>query len=153
LPRWRKTERKPPARSAAEAALALLARREHSRRELDRKLGERGYPADEIKVALDAASANGYLSDERAAAARLRAGLSRGHGPLKIRATLASAGLAPPEAEDEGEAIDWIARARAVAEKRFGAEPPASREEWARRARFLAQRGFPEAVIRKALAG
>jgi regulatory protein len=147
-----KTERKPPARSAAEAALALLARREHSRRELERKLGERGYPADQIKGALDAASRDGYLSDERAAAAQLRAGLARGHGPLKIRAKLASAGLAQPGPEDEGEAIDWIARARAVVGKRFGADPPADRTEWARRARFLAQRGFPEAVIRKALA-
>ncbi len=148
-----KTERKPPARSAAEAALALLARREHSRRELERKLAERGYAADDVRAALDAASTDGYLSDQRAAAAQLRAGLARGHGPLKIRAKLATAGLAVPESEAEGEAIDWIARARVVAEKRFGTEPPADRAEWARRARFLAQRGFPEGVIRKALAG
>lgn len=149
--RWMKTERKPPARSAAEAALALLARREHSRRELERKLAERGYGPEEIALALDAATAEGYLSDERAAAAQLRAGLARGHGPLKIRARLASVGLAEVEPDAEGEMIDWIARARAVADKRFGDALPADRAEWARRARFLAQRGFPESVIRKAL--
>jgi regulatory protein len=148
-----KTERKPPAREALAAALALLARREHSRLELERKLAARGYATTEIAAALDAATAAGYLSDERAAAAQLRAALRRGHGPLKIRARLASVGLAgtDPEAAEEG--IDWLAQARAVAERRFGLAPPADQREWARRARFLAQRGFPESIIRKALDG
>mgnify|MGYP000614932117 CR=1 FL=1 len=139
-------------RSAHAAALALLAGREHSRLQLARKLTQREYPEEEIAAVLDALAADGYLSDERAATAKVAAGLRRGHGPGRIRNDLREAGLdAGPITGDDGSDIDWVAQARALAERKFGSESPADYAEWARRARFLQARGFDGATIRKAL--
>ena len=142
-----------PRRSAHAAALALLAGREHSRLQLARKLTQREYPEEEIAAALDALAADGYLSDERAATAKVAAGLRRGHGPGRIRNDLREAGLdaGAPISGDDGSDIDWVAQARALAERKFGSESPADYAEWARRARFLQARGFDGATIRKAL--
>ena len=46
-------------------ALELLARREHSHRELTRKLAARGFPADVIGPALDALERSGALANAR----------------------------------------------------------------------------------------
>ncbi|MEZ5466944.1 MAG: regulatory protein RecX [Lysobacterales bacterium] len=142
-----------PRRSAYAAAVALLAMREHSRMELEQKLGQRDYPADEIHQALDAMLEAGLLSDERAASARIVSGLRRGHGPARIRQSLQQAGL-PADSSmtgDDDEAINWIEQARDVAERKFGTDAPVDYQEWARRARFLQSRGYDTPTIRKAL--
>lgn len=139
------------------AAVGLLARREHSRRELERKLGqrfrERPLEPGDLEQALDGLAADGLQSDERCAESLIRARISRGQGPLKIRAGLREAGL-------EGETVellleagsgDWPRHLQTVARSRFGEAPPADRRDWARRARFLAGRGFPEHLIRAQL--
>ena len=148
-----KAERGKPERSAEATALALLAGREHSRLELQRKLLQRGYAVDDIDTALAALAENGYLDDNRAAAARLASGLRRGHGPGRIRADLHGAGLDSSglNAQAEDAAVDWCVEARRVALKRFGETPPADYQEWACRARFLQARGYDSETIRKAL--
>lgn len=148
-----KTESDKPRRSAKAAGLALLAMREHSRAELAAKLAQRGYEQAEIEPALADLLDDGYLNDERAAHAKVRSGVRRGHGPGRIRADLREAGLgsgALAGADDETP-IDWCAQARAVADKRFGPEPAADYAEWAKRARFLQARGFDSDTIRRAL--
>jgi regulatory protein len=140
-------------RSAYAAALALLARREHSRAELAQKLAQREYAPAEVDPALDALTDSGLLSDERAVRARISSGLRRGHGPGRIRQALHQAGL-PNEAVIAGiddETIDWISQARSLAERKFGSEAPDDYREWARRARFLQSRGYDTETIRKAL--
>ena len=80
----------------------------------------------------------------------IRARISRGQGPLKIRAGLREAGLEERmfelllEVEEEA----WPEHLETVARSRFGEQPPADRRDWARRARFLAGRGFPEHLVR-----
>ena len=144
-----------PRRSAYAAAVALLAMREHSRLELEQKLGQRDYPADEIRAALDAMIDAGLISDERASRARIASGLRRGHGPARIRQSLQQAGLPADSAMtgDDDEAINWVQQARAVAERKFGDTAPCDYKEWARRARFLQSRGYDTQTIRKALPG
>jgi len=44
-----------------------------------------------------------------------------------------------------------LERANRARAKRFGSAAPASRDEWNRQARFLAQRGFPSDLIYRAL--
>jgi len=61
------------AESAYEQAVRLLARREHSRRELARKLAERDFPEAEREAALDRLEREGLQSDERFAEERERA--------------------------------------------------------------------------------
>jgi regulatory protein len=135
------------------AALELLARREHSRRELTRKLAARGFPDDVIGAALDELERSGALANARFTDSFVRSRIAKGQGPQRIRAELAQRGIADAEANDGLRAadVDWLARIRAVRAKRFGAELPRDYAERARQARFLQYRGFDSAQIRAAL--
>ena len=132
-------------------ALQLLARREHSRRELARKLG----PADPtaLTALLDELEARGWLSEQRLADELLHAAAGR-FGPRKVMQQLAQKGVNPEvAAQAHGRAREHeLESARAVWRKRFG-KSPASLRERARQARFLAQRGFEPEVIRQVLGG
>lgn len=135
-----------------ERALNLLARREHSRVELARKLSLHGQ-ADEIAALLDTLEQENLLSNTRYAEglAHVRAGR---HGSLRLKADLREKGV--PEsvvAEVVGEAREKdLAAARAVWVKKFG-NPPAGAAERAKQMRFLAGRGFPADVVRRVVGG
>ncbi|HEX7237893.1 MAG TPA: regulatory protein RecX [Gammaproteobacteria bacterium] len=135
------------------AALGLLARREHSRRELTRKLAARGFPADVASRALDELERTGALAEARFTESFVRSRIGKGQGPQRIRADLAQRGIADDKAEDVLRAadVDWLATIRAVRAKRFGPELPRHYAERARQARFLQYRGFDSAQIRAAL--
>ena len=140
-------------RPALDAALRLLARREHSLRELRTKLSSRGYEAGEIGRTLDQLAGRDLVSDERFAEAFLRSRLERGQGPLKIRAQLSERGVGAPLIDsvlNEAE-IDWDRRAATARSRRFGERPPGDREEMARQARFLRGRGFSEGQVVRAV--
>ena len=135
------------------AALELLARREHSRRELTRKLTARGFPDEVIGPALDELERSGALADARFTDSFVRSRIAKGQGPQRIRAQLAQRGIADLEADDglRTADVDWLATIRAVRAKRFGAQLPRDYAERARQARFLQYRGFDSAQIRAAL--
>lgn len=138
-----------------DTALRLLARREHSLRELRTKLRLRGHQDSAIEAVLKELAARGLVSDERFAEAFLRSRLERGQGPLKIRAQLRERGVAPgliDAALGETE-IDWDRRAAAARSRRFGKSPPADRNEMARQARFLRGRGYSEGQVARAVLG
>jgi regulatory protein len=136
-------------------ALDLLARREHSRRELDRKLRARGFAPEVIEAVLTELTATGALAEARFTESYVRTRVARGKGPVRIRAELAERGVA---AEERAAALgtaeqDWHALAREVRVKRFGSAIPKDYKERARQARFLQYRGFDAAQIKSALAG
>jgi regulatory protein len=135
------------------AALEHLARREHSRRELTRKLAARGFPDDVITSALDNLERTGALADARFTDSFVRSRVGKGQGPQRIRAELAQRGIAEDEADGVLRAadVDWLATIRAVRAKRFGPDLPRDYAERARQARFLQYRGFDAAQIRSAL--
>jgi len=122
----------------------LLARREHSRLELRRKLSARGFPDTMIEQALDGLEDDGLLSDQRFAESFAGSRLRRGQGPQRILAELRQRGVAEALALRAVEELDadWFAEARAVRARRFGPAAPASFKERARQARFLQYRGF-----------
>ncbi len=132
-------------------ALALLARREHTRRELSRKLAVHCDDEAALEVLLDALTTEGLLSDARAAEAILRSRTGR-HGLLKIRQELQQRGvpaeLASTTLETAREAE--LESARSVWRKKFP-HPPTNAEERARQGRFLQNRGFSLAIIQKIL--
>lgn len=136
-----------------DAAVRLLARREHSRLELARKLGSRGHPADLIEEIVGDLAGAGLQSDERFAQAFVRSAIGRGQGPLKIRAGLAERGVDDDiaSAHLDLDSQEWTERAANASSKRFGPAAPDNRAEWARRARFLAARGFTSDVVAKVL--
>jgi regulatory protein len=126
-----------------------LARREHSRAELERKLAADG-TEEEIANVLTQLEAEGLLSDARAAGAYLRAHAGR-FGVARLRQDLRKRGLSPELAPDDlADLGDELGRARAVWAKKFAAAP-ADAQDWARQARFLQSRGFATDIIRKLL--
>jgi regulatory protein len=137
------------------AAVALLARREHSAHELVAKLDQRGYDPEVAKRVLDDLERRGLLSDTRYVSALIAQRAARGHGPLRIRNELRASGVdaALVEAEIERSERDWSALATEVRRKRFGEELPGDWPERARQSRFLQYRGFTGDQIRSALGG
>lgn len=134
-------------------ALNLLARREHSRLELARKLRQRGMAGADLEQVLDELAAARLLSDTRFAEEYARSRAGRGYGPVRIRAELRERGIDDAGIQtalaELGE--DWCQQARAARQRRFGAEPPVDLKERARQSRFLQQRGFSPEQIRQAL--
>jgi len=132
-------------------AMDLLARREHSRRELERKLAARSFDEALVRDVLDELEREGLLSAERFAQSFIEARYARGQGPRRIGRELAQRGVDPPAGVIDDVRFDWDALARATRPKRFGPEAPASLEDKARQARFLEYRGFSHEQIRRAL--
>ena len=131
-------------------ALDLLARRDHSRLELERKLAARGFAEEAVAAALDDLERSGALAAARFTESFIRARVAKGQGPRRIRFELADRGVPGDEAarllRDSG--IDWTAEARSVRTKRFGGSVPRDIKERARQARFLEYRGFEAAHVR-----
>ena len=133
--------------------MGLLARREHSRKELAYKLAGRGFGHEEITETLDALEAERLLSDARFAESYVRSRSARGFGPLRIRLELQERGVDEALIEQyiaEAEE-DWTELARAQHRKRFGSQRPADFNERAKQARFLQGRGFPSDIIHRVL--
>jgi len=136
-----------------ERALGLLARREHSRSELGRKLAAHVGPGDDLEALVDDLSRRKLLSDERYAESRAHA-LSRKFGASRIAQELRARGLDKGLAERAVEAArsTEVERARAVWLRKFR-KPPGSREERAKQMRFLQSRGFSFDAIRAVIRG
>ena len=134
-------------------SLDLLARREHSRRELERKLDKRGFPGSLIDETLDELEGTGALSSRRFAESFVTARAGKGHGPLRIRADLSKRGVAASDFEDllHDGSIDWFAIARKARAKRFGSGAPTDYADRARQGRFLQYRGFDMDQVNAAL--
>ncbi len=132
----------------------ILARREHSRAELARKLAPHG-EADAIEALLDQLEQENLLSNTRYVEMLAHARVGK-HGSLRLKADLRDKGVSASEMADvlESARTQDLAAARAVWQKKFGAEPFAtSAAERAKQFRFLASRGFPSEVIRHVIGG
>ncbi|HEX5514892.1 MAG TPA: regulatory protein RecX [Gammaproteobacteria bacterium] len=136
-----------------EAALRLLARREHSAQELRRKLLLRAYDERLINEVMRALAADNLLSDERFAEEFVRARRNKGFGPQRIRVELQQRGVDPTVAESHlrSSEEDWQARALKQYRKRFGGQPPRDLAERGKHYRFLLNRGFTSDQIRRVL--
>jgi len=130
------------ARSLRSRALSFLARREHSRAELARKLVPHAGEGENVDTLLDDLAAKGWLSDARFAehAARAKA---RRYGPVKLAHYLRSRGV-----DDEAIAAgvraageDGAPSLEGVWRSRFR-EAPSNDRDRARQVRFLQGRGF-----------
>ncbi|MGK9065242.1 recombination regulator RecX [Stutzerimonas chloritidismutans] len=127
------------------AAMDLLARREHGRVELSRKLRSRGAPEALVEPALDRLAEEGLLSEARYLESFVRMRANAGYGPLRIREELGQRGL---DRHDIDRALsesgfDWNEQLQAVWQRKFGGARPADQKERARQGRFLSYRGYP----------
>jgi regulatory protein len=127
-------------------ALRHLARREHSRAELERKLAPHAQSPAALEQLLEALAAKKQLSDERYAEARVHQ-LSRKYGAARIRQDLKAKGV-DAGIVDRVSAAGDAARAAVILARKYRA-PATTRLERARRMRFLQQRGFSHDTIRR----
>jgi regulatory protein len=135
-----------------ERAMNFLARREHSRAELARKLAPHG-EADEIAALLDRLEQENLLSNTRYAESLAHSRAGR-HGSVRLKSELREKGVPETiisEVVDQAREAD-LAAARAVWQKKFG-EPPVDARERAKQQRFLLGRGFPSEVVRRVVGG
>ena len=136
------------------AAMDLLARREHGRVELARKLLRRGAAAELVETALERLAEEGLLSEARYLESFIRSRAAAGYGPLRIREELGQRGILRGEVEqalaDSG--IDWNDGLRELWQRRFGVLPGDQRER-ARQMRFLLYRGFTGDAVSRLLRG
>lgn len=136
------------------AAMDLLARREHGRTELARKLRQRGATAELIDPALDRLAEEGLLNESRYLEAFIASKARSGYGPLRIREELGQRGLPRGEIEKalvEAE-VDWRAQLHEVWRRKFPRLPQDARER-AQQGRFLTYRGFSMEAINRLFSG
>jgi regulatory protein len=120
-------------------ALRALARREHSRAELERKLSPHAESQQLLDGLLGELEGRKLLSNHRFAEMRTHI-LSRKYGAAKIRQDLKSKGV-PDEIVDGVSAEGELERAREILRRKYKT-PATTREERAKRMRFLQGRGF-----------
>lgn len=130
--------------SALRKVMDLLARRDHSEKELRKKLKER-FSEEEIEKAVGQARDRGWLGDENVLADRAAQFLHRRHKGIRaINHQLRERGLPSVAADPEQE----LEKALHLAETKLKGAPP-TRELKAKIARFLLSRGFDSEIVRK----
>ncbi len=139
--------------SVTQRALGLLTRREHSRKELTRKLTSRGMDAAEVEAAVARLTQDGWQNDRRFAESLVRSRAANGYGPVRIRAELATHGL-----DREGIAAaldtfhgDWADTASDLVRRRYGPVAAFDPNQRRKAADFLIRRGFDPETVRVAL--
>jgi len=135
------------------AAVDLLSRREHSRRELQQKLLSRAASADDLYTILDELAERGWQSDQRYVGSYIRTKCLRNIGPVRLFQELRQKGVAESlirESIEEAE-FDWFEMARDAALKKASGLNLADQKDKAKIYRFLAYRGFNSDQIQYAL--
>ena len=130
-------------------ALRLLARREHSRQELESKLSPHAGTSETLGVLVSELKTKNQLSEARFAEERARR-LSRKYGAARIRQDLKAKGVSEDLIARFSSSENEMQKAKEILERKYRT-PPATREEKAKRMRFLQSRGFSSEIIYKLL--
>ena len=135
--------------SLRERALAMLARREHTRAEMTRKLSPHSESPEQVEQLLEALVARGWLSETRFAESRANA-LARKFGSRKIEHDLRRRGVSAEVVEHavEQAQAQELDNCRAAWQRKFGVLPQNAAER-GRQMRFLAGRGFSAEAVRQ----
>ena len=151
MPRSPSGKSEPP--DAYDKALTLLARREHSARELKAKLARRGLAAEDSDAAVAKLQSKNFQSDARFGEMLVRSRIEGGYGPRWILAELKTHGLdaAGAHALIEAANPDWPELIRRQLRRRYGGKPAGSVAERSKRTNFLLRRGFDASTVKLAL--
>ncbi|UXI69609.1 regulatory protein RecX [Tahibacter amnicola] len=146
----RRSDDDKPLPSAYQKALGLLTRREHSARELSRKLGQTGYSAEEAGEAVSRLQSQSFQSDTRFVESLIRTRAGQGYGPRRVLAELRTHSVGDEIARQAiaESGVDWADLAQRQYRRRYGSRAAGDRAETARRAAFLLRRGFDAATVR-----
>jgi regulatory protein len=128
----------------------MLGRREHSAKQLQQKLRQRGVESEVVVNVIEDLQARGWQSDDRFGALWVGARSRKGLGRSRIEAELQQAGIAKDHAAPWLEEVDFSSLAIALRARRFGALPKTASDQ-AKQSRFLQYRGFGWDDIKAAL--
>jgi len=122
----------------------LLSRREHSVKELNHKMLQRGFSSSEIAEVITFLVENNYCNEQRFAESVFRSRVNKGYGLKYIEQELQQKGVdkAILRLVQQEYAIDWFEQAAQAYEKKFGLVPIRDEKDKAKRIRFLQYRGF-----------
>ena len=126
-----------------------MARREHSRVELQNKLSKKGFPQQQIECALEQLIANDLQSDQRFLEDFIRSRMLKGNGPLRISQELRQRGIEDGLSRLEEQTIDWVEVAASTYSKKYRSSPISDARERAKRMRYMQSKGFSGDIIRQ----
>lgn len=129
-----------------------LARREHSRHQLEKKLTLKQYTADEIAAALNRLIEQDLQSDLRFCRSFIEHRYQHGYGPLRIEQDLVQSGIDRAIIADGLQAyqLRWSDGLFELAQRKFSG-PALDAKTYQKRYRFLLNRGFLPEQIREVL--
>ena len=127
-----------------------LARREHSAKEIRRKLHSRIESQDDLELEIQKLEDEGLLSDERFAESYMHSRKRKGFGPLRIKNELRERGVSDSISSSLVDSEDWSLLAHESLQKKTGGSLPAERDKILKLKRFLNYRGFDFSDIDKA---
>ena len=131
-------------------AMDLLARREHSVKELLKKLSDRFEEPELIIKVVDQLAQDNLVSNSRFAEMYVRSRVNRQFGPIRIKHDLRERGVSDfqiDSALDEANP-DWFQLIQELSVKKYGHTVPSEVKETAKRVRFFQSRGFDSDSIR-----
>ena len=132
-------------------ALDLLARREHSAGELEKKLIEKGFSDVDATTSIEKLQANNLQCDQRFTESYVRNRAMRGFGSVKIANELYQRQVSEAMAADVLDEYheQWLSIGDDLYRKKYRQTKVENYNEWSKRARFLQSRGFTSEQIRK----
>ena len=128
--------------SVRKKIMDFLAIREHSAKEVYKKLCNKVESLDILSQAIDKLIMEGLLDDKRFAEQYLHSRINKGFGPLRIKQELKNKGVNILEIESLIDSKDWTSKARQVLQKKIKHMTSLESKEILKLKRFLNYRGF-----------
>lgn len=131
------------------SCLRLLARREHSRKELLNKLMTKGYSRETIENVVSELAEQGLQNDHHFMESYARQRIAKGYGPVRIKYELLQKGIEDCNLDSvvEESVGSWAELLSSIYTRKYHGADSITRQEWAKRSRFLLQRGFSGEMI------
>ena len=150
-PRPTSSARRPTTDSARNQMMDILARRDHSEKELREKLNGK-FPSDEVESAIEFAKSKGWIPESEEDQMRLSQKIAddlkrKGKGHEYINQYLEQKGLAPVPFDPAEE----LEKARQLVENKFSDMKQMDQKQKAKAGRFLSARGFDLETVRKVI--
>ena len=95
----------------------------------------------------------GYISDQRFLESFLRQRVNQGYGPMKIRFDMRDKGISSEMLDFamQEQDVDWFAQALEIYRRKFKGEETFDAKGYAKRMRYMMQRGFDAEQTRYAI--
>jgi regulatory protein len=129
--------------------LHLLTRRDHSRKEIQHKMADKGYESSQVSAVIDDLARQSWQDDTRYAESYARMRSHKGFGPVRIAYELKQQGIEAHTVDKVLQATsdNWLNLMEQAYNKKYPEPLAMDINERAKRIRFLLQRGFSSAMI------